>query len=144
MTDDTARTEQCTVCKTVTRMPVVIRVVESSSGPGAILYACPTCAPRHLTRDEAWRVYIRHAAACAACKPWPCETGQALVKVWRASPRTPDPAGGSLLAQQLGDGHAEGVGDEEKISDARVTHGPLVALDAAPVDAGPLGELPLG
>ncbi|MFF4495504.1 hypothetical protein [Streptomyces sp. NPDC001546] len=31
----------CVVCKTVTKAPVAVRHIESTSGPGATLYACP-------------------------------------------------------------------------------------------------------
>ncbi|MCX5203898.1 hypothetical protein OG897_20875 [Streptomyces sp. NBC_00237] len=36
----------CIGCKCLTTAPVVVRCIESASGPGTTLYACPTCAPK--------------------------------------------------------------------------------------------------
>ncbi|MCM2389356.1 hypothetical protein [Streptomyces albipurpureus] len=36
----------CCDCGRITRAPITVRYVLSSSGPGTILYACPGCFPR--------------------------------------------------------------------------------------------------
>lgn len=36
----------CVECKTLTRAPIPVRYIESNSGPGTTLYACPNCAPK--------------------------------------------------------------------------------------------------
>ncbi|SCK28701.1 hypothetical protein YUWDRAFT_02122 [Streptomyces sp. AmelKG-D3] len=35
------RVALCIECKTVTRAPISVRWIQSSSGPGTTLYACP-------------------------------------------------------------------------------------------------------
>ncbi|QNE75636.1 hypothetical protein [Streptomyces finlayi] len=34
----------CVECKTITRAPIPVRWIQSTSGPGTTLYACPTHA----------------------------------------------------------------------------------------------------
>ncbi|MEU8891176.1 hypothetical protein [Streptomyces sp. NPDC048442] len=36
----------CIGCERNTTAPVPIRWIQSTSGPGATLYGCPTCAPK--------------------------------------------------------------------------------------------------
>ncbi|UJB43628.1 hypothetical protein [Streptomyces sp. A1-5] len=38
------RVALCIKCKTITHAPVPVRWIESTSGPGTTLYACPTHA----------------------------------------------------------------------------------------------------
>ncbi|MFE4860773.1 hypothetical protein [Streptomyces sp. NPDC056670] len=35
------RVALCIECKTLTRAPIAVRWIQSTSGPGATLYACP-------------------------------------------------------------------------------------------------------
>jgi hypothetical protein len=35
----------CIGCGEITDQPTLVRCVETGSGPGGMLYACPTCAP---------------------------------------------------------------------------------------------------
>jgi hypothetical protein len=35
------RVAVCVVCKTLTRAPIPVRYIQSNSGPGTTLYACP-------------------------------------------------------------------------------------------------------
>ncbi|MFJ2132954.1 hypothetical protein ACIOMQ_19110 [Streptomyces sp. NPDC087845] len=48
----------CIECQTVTRAPIPVRYIESSSGPGTTLYACPDHAVKlgaGPTPDDALR-----------------------------------------------------------------------------------------
>ncbi|MFJ2407137.1 hypothetical protein ACIOUE_38220 [Streptomyces xanthochromogenes] len=36
-----ARVALCIECKTLTRAPIAVRWIQSTSGPGTTLYACP-------------------------------------------------------------------------------------------------------
>lgn len=45
----------CVGCERNTTVPLPVRWVRSTSGPGATLYGCPACAPRLVhgsTRDK--------------------------------------------------------------------------------------------
>lgn len=75
----------CAACQTITTTPVLIRSIEQASGPGWSLYACPDCAPTHLTPTEAMQLLFDHTAACPQCAlpspSEPCPQGQVLVRV---------------------------------------------------------------
>ncbi|MFE6159949.1 hypothetical protein ACFQ7F_13675 [Streptomyces sp. NPDC056486] len=36
----------CAECHELTTAPVAVRWIQSTSGPGTTLYACPNCAPK--------------------------------------------------------------------------------------------------
>jgi len=88
MAESTVRTEHCCGCGKDTERPVLVRCIESASGPGGMLYACPDCAPRFLSPDAAWELCITHGVTCKACREWPCEVLQTLLGVWRKTRRT--------------------------------------------------------
>jgi hypothetical protein len=75
----------CVTCHTITDTPLLIRSIEQGSGPGWNLYACPDCAPQHLSQDEAMQLLFDHTAACAECAlpspAEPCAQGRVLVRV---------------------------------------------------------------
>lgn len=52
--------------------------------------------------------------------------------------------GGRLLPDEVGEWHAERLGDEQQVGEPGVTHGAFVALNAAALYPRPLGELVLG
>ncbi|HEX5568236.1 MAG TPA: hypothetical protein VFY14_15145 [Streptomyces sp.] len=54
----TARAANCVRCGEHTATPVLVHVVESGSGPGALIYACPT---------HAWAEILNHTTSCADC-----------------------------------------------------------------------------
>jgi hypothetical protein len=91
MTEDTVRTERCVGCGEDTTRPVLVRCIEVGSGPGAMLFACPDCAPNLLPPTDAWELVISHAVACETCREWPCETLQILLGVWRKVRRSLHP-----------------------------------------------------
>ncbi|GGP40462.1 hypothetical protein [Streptomyces melanogenes] len=37
----------CCDCHGITRAPIPVRWIQSTSGPGTTLYVCPDCAPRY-------------------------------------------------------------------------------------------------
>jgi hypothetical protein len=45
--DEPPRTETCIDCGQPTASPTLVRCIETASGPGGMLYACPDCAPRY-------------------------------------------------------------------------------------------------
>lgn len=76
----------CARCEHITPTPVLVLWIDSGSGPGWSLYACPGCAHLYLTPDAAWRLTIEHAVACPGCHgDGLCATGQVLERVHRAA-----------------------------------------------------------
>jgi hypothetical protein len=39
------RRERCVECGEETTLPIPVRFIGGSSGPGVVLYGCPRCAP---------------------------------------------------------------------------------------------------
>ena len=69
----------CLDCQTITETPILTHAVERSSGPPWTAYACPDCAPRHLSTDEALRSLLEHTEHCDDCSPADsCARGHAL------------------------------------------------------------------
>lgn len=76
----------CVRCNAVIDRPVVVSVVHQASGRGFSVYACPDCAPVHLSPKTAIRLVLEHAVLCADCgNDTLCPTGTALDKVQMAA-----------------------------------------------------------
>lgn len=85
----TTPVRMCADCERITDRPILIRSVEQGSGPGWSLYACPGCAPHHLTADEARCLWIEHVERCAPCVTEECPVGSALRGRFVLEPETP-------------------------------------------------------
>lgn len=73
-------------CEHITSTPMLVTWIESGSGPGWNLYACPDCAHHYLTPDAALQIAVEHAVACPDCSgDGLCAIGQALDRVHRAA-----------------------------------------------------------
>lgn len=75
----------CVGCKATTTTPILVRYIEQNSGPGCSIYACPGCAPDHMSQREAFTALLDHTLGCAQCSlpspAEPCSTGRILVTV---------------------------------------------------------------
>lgn len=59
MQEDMPRVERCNQCGSATETPVLAHIIESGSGPGAMLYDCVPCARR---------TYHQHVRVCIKCR----------------------------------------------------------------------------
>lgn len=70
MSNAIARPTPCYRCGTIENFPILVRVIESGSGPGAMLYACS----EHARRD-----YEAHFTWCPTCRTGErCETSRSM------------------------------------------------------------------
>jgi hypothetical protein len=76
----------CVACEQTTDRPVFVCWIDSGSGPGWSLYACPDCAGRILDEQAAWRLVVDHGANCPTCLgDGRCGTAEMLLEVHRAA-----------------------------------------------------------
>lgn len=70
MSETKARPTVCYRCGHLEDFPVLVRIIETGSGPGGMLYACAGCA-----RQE----HERHVAYCPKCATnKPCDVAHDL------------------------------------------------------------------
>lgn len=62
-----AAVRMCSDCEQITDQPVLIQRIEPKDGIGWSLYACLTCAPKHLSALGARILWLFHAADCWEC-----------------------------------------------------------------------------
>lgn len=75
----------CTDCEQITDQPILIHRIAHQNGTGWGLYACLSCAPKHLSPVGARSLWILHAADCWECKnEAECQISAALRLVFEA------------------------------------------------------------
>jgi hypothetical protein len=76
----------CVHCNDTTDQPIFVRWVDSGSGPGWNLYACPPCAGLILSEEDAWGLLVGHGSACPVCTgDGACAIVDVFVEVHRAA-----------------------------------------------------------
>lgn len=71
MDEVTARPTPCYRCGTIEDFPVLARIIESGSGPGAMLYACAACARKD------YQAHFRYCPTCSHGEEL-CETARSM------------------------------------------------------------------
>ncbi|MEU9705099.1 hypothetical protein [Streptomyces sp. NPDC047981] len=76
----------CSDCESITDQPILIQRIDHPDGRGWGLYACLTCAPKHLSPVGARSLWILHVADCWECNnEAECTISQALRQVFEAA-----------------------------------------------------------
>ncbi|MFC8464781.1 hypothetical protein [Streptomyces sp. NPDC057250] len=83
----------CSDCEEITDQPILIHRIAHESGIGWGLYACLTCAPKHMSAIGARCLWLLHAPYCWECNnEAECEISVVLRKAYEPEIQVKDEA----------------------------------------------------